>query len=243
MYKINQTTLFGIDEKLLGMEMERNIRDLAKVHSSQPNKSTSDQNPNQGIATLIVMIVVLTIIILFCCFSAPGIRGLCQKYIFRSCRYDDPSADNASTAIPSDSSTPTIILLPYGRMLVVDRNVFSQLQTDASGIDLMELSANLIRRQHLNNPRQLTGSTPSILDSDNTSKGLSPTSLGFGPPLYEDIFCDLPPSYSEVSLMLKNQRNGECLEMTDVVGVRTSEGEVRIDVCEEGIVEEEDSSL
>ncbi|XP_050301099.1 uncharacterized protein LOC126739457 isoform X3 [Anthonomus grandis grandis] len=97
MYKINQTTLFGIDEKLLGMEMERNIRDLAKVHSSQPNKSTSDQNPNQGIATLIVMIVVLTIIILFCCFSAPGIRGLCQKYIFRSCRYDDPSADNVYT--------------------------------------------------------------------------------------------------------------------------------------------------
>ncbi|RZC35860.1 hypothetical protein BDFB_008686 [Asbolus verrucosus] len=87
-------------------------------------------------------------------------------------------------------------------MLVVDRAVFAQLQADHTGIDFMELSANLIRAQ-----RYQTGSTPSILDSETTSKGLSPTSLGFSPPAYEDIFgdknSDLPPSYSEVSLMFR----------------------------------------
>ncbi|ENN81398.1 hypothetical protein YQE_02214, partial [Dendroctonus ponderosae] len=182
------------------------------------NKSTSASNTNQGYATLIVMLAVLTIIVLFCCFSAPGIRNLCKRYIFRSCPYDDPEVDNGSTPIP-ESSTPTVILLPYGRMLVVDRSIFSQLQADQSGIDLLELSANLIRNQ--SDTVRLTCSTPSILDSDTTSKGLSPTSLGFGPPAYEDIFglreLDLPPSYSEVSLLLLNNlRNGECIELEEV---------------------------
>ncbi|KAK4884360.1 hypothetical protein RN001_000631 [Aquatica leii] len=66
----------------------------------------------------------------------------------------------------------------------------------------MELSANLIRAQNIQN-----ASNPSILESENTSKGLSPTSLDFLPPAYEDIFgiknSDLPPSYSEISLMFR----------------------------------------
>lgn len=102
-------------------------------------------------------------------------------------------------------------------MLVVDRTVFNQLQADQSGVDLLELGASLIR--HQNAPFQTTGSTPSILDSDTTSKGISPTSLGYGPPAYEDIFglkdLDLPPSYSEVSLMLKGVR-GECIELEEI---------------------------
>lgn len=100
-------------------------------------------------------------------------------------------------------------------MLVVDRTVFNQLQADQSGVDLLELGASLIR--HQNAPFPTTGSTPSILDSDTTSKGISPTSLGYGPPAYEDIFkdLDLPPSYSEVSLMLKGVR-GECIEMEEI---------------------------
>lgn len=61
----------------------------------------------------------------------------------------------------------------------------------------MEISADLIRTQ-----RQL-GSSSSILDSSETSKGLSPTSLGVPPPTYEDVFPDFPPSYSEISLMQK----------------------------------------
>lgn len=99
-------------------------------------------------------------------------------------------------------------------MLVVDRAVFAQLQADHTGIDFMELSANLIRAQ--------AGSTPSILDSEATSKGLSPTSLGFSPPAYEDIFgddknnSDLPPSYSEVSLMFRTGGGGnDILALTD----------------------------
>lgn len=88
-------------------------------------------------------------------------------------------------------------------MLVVDRTVFAQLQADNTGIDFMELSANLIRQQE--QQHQLhgggPGSTPSILDSEATSKCLTP--LGVSPPTYEDIFGekagDLPPSYSELS--------------------------------------------
>lgn len=209
----------GSREGILALELERNIRSIAgKVQTSNPsaNKSTPLQNPNQGIATLIVMIAVLTIIILFCCFSAPGIRSLCKRYIFRSCPYDDPSSDNASTSA-RDTSTPTVILLPHGRMLVVDRNVFNHLQVDHSGLDLLELSANIIRHH-----QQVTGSTPSILGSDTTSKGLSPTSLDHGPPLYEDIFGDLPPSYSEVSLAMKNQKNEGCVVVE--MGVISEQG-------------------
>lgn len=40
------------------------------------------------------MIVVLTIIILFCCFAAPGVRDLCKRYVFRTCVMDDPDIDN-----------------------------------------------------------------------------------------------------------------------------------------------------
>ncbi|XP_044264147.1 uncharacterized protein LOC123010979 isoform X2 [Tribolium madens] len=184
------------------------------INTANKSSSTSSGR-NQEVATLIVMIVVLTIIILFCCFAAPGVRDLCKKYVFRTCVMDDPDIDNASAA--GESATPTIILLPYGRMLVVDRAVFAQLQADHTGIDFMELSANLIRSQ-----RYQTGSTPSILDSETTSKGLSPTSLGFSPPAYEDIFgdkSDLPPSYSEVSLMFRTQRRlqePESIEMCEV---------------------------
>lgn len=96
-------------------------------------------------------------------------------------------------------------------MLVVDRTVITQLQADQTGIDFMELSANLIRAHHLR-----YSSTPSILDSDTTSKGLSPISLGYSPPSYEDIFGDknndLPPSYSELSLLFR-QRHLEFSEM------------------------------
>ncbi|KAL1513047.1 hypothetical protein ABEB36_002527 [Hypothenemus hampei] len=162
------------------------------------------------------MIAVLTIIVLFCCFSAPGIRGLCKKYIFRSCPYDDPDVDNVNTAI--SEIAPTVILLPNNRMIVVDHHVYAQLQATQWGIDLLELGENVIRHQNL----PLTDSTPSILDSEvsTTSKGLSPTSLGYGPPAYEEIFglkdVDLPPSYSTVSFILKN--NIELSEKTVDLG-------------------------
>lgn len=103
------------------------------------------------------------------------------------------------------SSTPTIILLPFGRMLVVDRSVFAHFQADETGLDFMELSSNLIRAHRLQYGC-FGPSTPSILDSEATSKGLSPVSLGYSPPAYEDIVkCDLPPSYSELSLLFRQQ--------------------------------------
>lgn len=94
-------------------------------------------------------------------------------------------------------------------MLVVDRSIFAQLQADHTGVDFMELSANLIRAQRYQN-----GSNPSIFDSEATSKGLSPTSMDFLPPAYEDIFgtknSDLPPSYSEISMMLRKLSDENC---------------------------------
>jgi hypothetical protein len=150
------------------------------------------------------------------------INELSIKQIFGDGEHKQPrSGDVDSSTAGGESATPTIILLPYGRMLVVDRAVFAQLQADHTGIDFMELSANLIRAQ-----RYQTGSTPSILDSETTSKGLSPTSLGFSPPAYEDIFgdknSDLPPSYSEVSLMFRTHRRmlaeAENIEMCNMDG-------------------------
>lgn len=106
-----------------------------------------------------------------------------------------PNCASFFPASQTGNSTPTIILLPYGRMLVVDRSVFSHLRADPSGIDFMELSANMIRAQRAQD-------TP---DSDTTSKGRSHPSLGASPPAYDDIFGgrDLPPSYSELSITLK----------------------------------------
>lgn len=153
----------------------------------------------------------------------------------------------------SAAESATIILLPYGRMLVVDRSVYAQYDPDGTGIDFMELSAELIREH---NRQQNTGSTPSILDSEATSKGLSPTSLGLSPPAYEDIFgsknWDLPPSYSELSIMLRTfsvkveGQEGERVtvqELNAVNSARTDEDEVvnvgerdvtvvDVDVCE-----------
>lgn len=85
-------------------------------------------------------------------------------------------------------------------MLVVDRSVFAEFEADQAGLDFMELSANLIRA-HRHGGRQQYASTPSILDSEATSKILSDpcTPVGMSPPAYEDI-CDLPPSYSELGL-------------------------------------------
>lgn len=54
-------------------------------------------------------------------------------------------------------ATPTIILLPFGRMLVVDGALLAQLEADARGLDLMELGQDVIRTQQYQ-----MGSSPSI---------------------------------------------------------------------------------
>lgn len=63
---------------------------------SPGNKATAHAGvPNQGLATLLVMIAVLAIIILFCCFAAPGIRDICRKLC--RCKIDDPDRDTGET--------------------------------------------------------------------------------------------------------------------------------------------------
>lgn len=128
---------------------------------------------------------------------------------------------------------PTIILLPYGRMVVVDSNLIAQLQTDNSGIDLMELGLNLMRAQMLQD-----GSSTSILDSGSTSKRMSTTSLDFLPPSYEEIFGskangDLPPSYSEVSMMLMLRNLAQSGFEYTACGRRTADDSVSVDIHED----------
>ncbi|CAH2005338.1 unnamed protein product [Acanthoscelides obtectus] len=97
-------------------------------------------------------------------------------------------------------------------MLVVDRRVVSRLQNhrDVGGMEMMEVGADLYRPSMHRRPSQpLTiASTPSfIIDSSDTSKGVTPTSLKLPPPAYGQLFpSDLPPSYSEISLMMKQNR-------------------------------------
>lgn len=107
---------------------------------------------------------------------------------------------------------PTIVLLPFGRMLVVDRSIFAQMEADDTGLDFLELSANVIRAHH-NYLMQHDQEYIRQHQSDDTlSKGdltLSDESVQHKPPAYEDIFgyCkaggELPPSYSEANLLLR----------------------------------------
>ncbi|KAJ8884482.1 hypothetical protein PR048_016339 [Dryococelus australis] len=193
----------------------------------------------QGMAALLVMMAVLFFIVGYCCWGAPCCRAFCRR---RCCCCHSMAGD--LEASPSDIglsvdrgmvATPTIILLPYGRMLVVDGSVFAQLQADTNGLDLIELGENVVRAQQRAipppTPSVTTGSVPSILevDSETNSKGcISPVQESFPPPAYDTIFggenvADLPPSYSEILRQLQsfgsaeneNENENETIEPTD----------------------------
>ena len=88
---------------------------------------------SQGVAALLVMLAVLCFIFAYCCWGAPFCRNLCQKYC--CCRLEDPEIDvRFGNNEQGMVATPTIILLPHGRMLVVDGTVFSQFQADNTGM-------------------------------------------------------------------------------------------------------------
>ncbi|XP_050510603.1 uncharacterized protein LOC126887237 isoform X2 [Diabrotica virgifera virgifera] len=74
--------------------MESPQRKLISNAPSPPKTTSPHTNSSQGYATLIVMISVLFIIVLFCCFASPGIRMMCKRYIFRRCLPNDPNIDN-----------------------------------------------------------------------------------------------------------------------------------------------------
>ncbi|GLV43323.1 hypothetical protein CBL_03866 [Carabus blaptoides fortunei] len=171
------------------------------IHQNQPQQA-------QGLTALLVMIAVLCILLAYCFWGAPWCRSFCRRRVCCFCPMDDPEGIDMGSTADGPAATPTIILLPFGRMLVVDGAVFAQLQADSRGLDLMELGENIIRTQ-----RYQTGSSPSIfqVDSETTSKGLSPILDSFAPPTYDSIFgsrhfvSDLPPSYSEISLQIRTR--------------------------------------
>lgn len=162
----------------------------------------------QGVAALMVMLAVLCFIFAYCCWGAPFCRSLCRRHC--CCRLEDPDPDpRFGGSEQAMVATPTIILLPHGRMLVVDGTIFTQFQTDPTGLDLVELGDSVLRAQR--NPRsvnrhQLQSSQGSILEMDAETP--SKDSLGsvgcFPPPTYESIYgkeeTDMPPSYSDILL-------------------------------------------
>ncbi|XP_014296150.1 putative uncharacterized protein DDB_G0267716 [Microplitis demolitor] len=163
----------------------------------------------QGVAALLVMLAVLCFIFAYCCWGAPFCRSLCRRHC--CCRLEDPELDprfgNSDQAMVA---TPTIILLPHGRMLVVDGNIFSQFQADTTGLDLVELGENVLRAQrnsrYVNRHHLSHNSQGSMLEMDaETPSKDSIGSVGcFPPPTYESIYGkeegDMPPSYSDIIL-------------------------------------------
>lgn len=120
------------------------------INQNQPQQA-------QGLTALLVMIAVLCILLAYCFWGAPWCRSFCRRRVCCFCPMDDPEGIEMGSTAEVPAATPTIILLPFGRMLVVDGAVFAQLQADSRGLDLMELGENIIRTQ-----RYQTGSSPSI---------------------------------------------------------------------------------
>lgn len=87
---------------------------------------------SQGVAALLVMLAVLCFIFAYCCWGAPFCRSLCRRHC--CCRLEDPEPDSRfGNSDQTMVATPTIILLPHGRMLVVDGTMFTQFQADPTG--------------------------------------------------------------------------------------------------------------
>ncbi|CAD6225416.1 GSCOCG00005668001-RA-CDS [Cotesia congregata] len=163
----------------------------------------------QGVAALLVMLAVLCFIFAYCCWGAPFCRSLCRRHC--CCRLEDPELDTRfGSSDQAMVATPTIILLPHGRMLVVDGNIFSQFQADTTGLDLVELGENVLRAQrnsrYVNRHHLSHNSQGSMLEMDaETPSKDSIGSVGcFPPPTYESIYGkeegDMPPSYSDIIL-------------------------------------------
>ncbi|XP_052123069.1 uncharacterized protein LOC113205432 [Frankliniella occidentalis] len=98
-----------------------------------------------------VVLLFLGLLVAYCCWGAPCCRGCCCRPRKNSAAAAHPRAHEDSGVQAEDAlgsvCTPTIILLPQGRMLVVDGAVLSSLQADASGLDLIRLGENLVRAQ------------------------------------------------------------------------------------------------
>ncbi|XP_046402363.1 uncharacterized protein LOC124168266 [Ischnura elegans] len=177
---------------------------------------------HQGLVALLVMILVLCFIVAYCCWGA-----CCRIFCRRRCpgfEGDDAEGGWGSEAgaaafwpgIDPESqlsrsafgiSQPTIILLPYGRMVVVDSSVFERLQAD-SGVDLVELGEASVRDLPAlpapTPPSQSEGNTTPV-DSEGTKGSMASLAPVFPPPSYDSIYglADLPPSYDEILRQLR----------------------------------------
>lgn len=217
----------------IGEEMEalRHSNLNGKVGSNPTG--LSPPNPNQqgqGLVAILIMITVLIFILAYCCWGAPCCRSLCHR---NCCCNSANNVESQQTGTDYNlnqcASTPTIILLPYGRMLVVDGTVFAQFQADTTGIDLLELGESVVRAQQeqMLTPNSFV-STPSLIDidSETNSKDFnlpSPMS-SLPPPTYESLFGDnhslqLPPSYSET---FRNQEVEVIISESELENIRES---------------------
>ncbi|XP_071453793.1 claspin-like [Hetaerina americana] len=185
---------------------------------------TSGGAGHQGLVALLVMILVLCFIVAYCCWGA-----CCRIFCRRRCpgfEGEDaeggwgseagaaafwPGVDPESQLSRSafGISQPTIILLPYGRMVVVDSSVFERLQAD-SGVDLVELGEASVRDLPAlpaappSSPPQSEGNTTPV-DSEGTKGSMASLAPVFPPPSYDSIYglADLPPSYDEILRQLR----------------------------------------
>ncbi|CAH0383014.1 unnamed protein product [Bemisia tabaci] len=148
-------------------------------------------------AGLVVMVAVLCFMLAYCCWGAPCCRG---------------GADDCS-ATPSRASTPNILLLPHGRILLLDQvvvNAFHQELGLHHELPLPRLPpTHQIRYDDAPNARRALlqyRDTSIETDSDKDSE-LSPSNQGIPPPTYDSLFTrtessssqSFPPPYEEIT--------------------------------------------
>lgn len=115
--------------------------------------TTTSQDP--VVVSLLVILTVVCALIWSYYWCSPICRSLCRRWKCCCCRLE-PDTDSESGAFASRSScaatsttsrsapgvhnihrpvmgTPTLILLPHGRMLVVDGTIFAQLRAENTG--------------------------------------------------------------------------------------------------------------
>ncbi|XP_044729703.1 uncharacterized protein LOC123293052 [Chrysoperla carnea] len=200
-------------------------------------KATKDylESTSQSLIVLLIMIAVLLFILTYCLWGTPWCRYFCRRRLF-PCFYapDDMTISSGSVTPRTYSSTggvnnsrayrgaPTIILLPQGRMLVVDGSIIAQFRADTQGVDLMELGQSIAWQRHQSTPSILSSGTTDSKDGLNQIIPLT----RFSPPSYESLFgnqaalesvlYDLPPSYSEINFQLQQLNNAISREFSSL---------------------------
>ena len=133
------------------------------------NVLDQQQHESYGVAILLMILMILCILVYFCwsayvCGKFCKLRSVCCRIVDEEEAFPRGLAANDTATVNRNAQlrrqhlqnhhqhhqqhhqhrtsmgTPTIILLPHGRMLVVDGSIFTQLNTDSTG----ELTDNLV---------------------------------------------------------------------------------------------------